>query len=99
MARLSIPGISAWAMTTKIIAIPFAMDMALLRCMFLNFQGTKIMQAERKGERIHSFSLCRGAAYFIERYYVCFKKEKGVDLNIKKIYSNNHCITSKIHTQ
>ena len=28
-------------------------------------------------------------AYLIKRYYVCFKKEKGVDLNIKKIDSDN----------
>ena len=26
------------------------------------------MQAERRGKRIYSFFLCRGAAYFIERY-------------------------------
>ena len=25
----------------------------------------------------------------MQRYYVCFKKEKGVDLNIKKIDSDN----------
>ena len=50
---------------------------------------TKIMKGECRRKRIYSFFLCRTASYLIERYYVCFKKEKGVDLNIKKIDSDN----------
>ena len=32
-----------------------------------SFSYTKIMQAERRGKRIYSFFLCRGAAYLIQR--------------------------------
>jgi len=34
------------------------------------------MQAERRGKRIHSFFLCRGAAYLIERYRKPSAEEK-----------------------
>jgi len=34
------------------------------------------MQAERRGKRIHSFFLCQGAAYLIQRYRKPSAEEK-----------------------
>ena len=55
----------------------FHVSQNLIYAFFISiFSDAKIMQAERRGKRIHSFFLCRGAAYLIERYRKPSAEEK-----------------------